>query len=153
MTAEGDAEHVEHFPLQPIGAVPQAVDGVDGQLRVGRQLDFDPEVGFARERAQEVHDFEGTLAIPEFDRRHIDQVIVVLAGRVLEIAHRVEQTLACDIDDRVAVRGYGFPHCARNHEERNWWTELPNGSEISSIVSGGSRSPFSSSGCSSRRRT
>src|SRR5207249_314907 len=36
------------------------------------------------------------------------------------------------------------------HAERNWWTELPNGSEISSIVSGGSRRPRSSSGCSCR---
>src|SRR5205814_1826050 len=37
------------------------------------------------------------------------------------------------------------------HDERNWWTELPNGSEISSISSGGIRSPLASSGCSSRR--
>src|SRR5256885_17071600 len=79
------------------------------------------------------------------------------------IGRGLEQRAAPDVDDRVAARlepaadriAEGRPQRVdgRVHAERNWWTEFPNGSEISSISSGGRRKPRSSSGCSSRRGT
>src|SRR5207247_5356922 len=119
----------------------------------GRQLDLDPDVGAPLERAQEVHDFDRPFAIAEFDRGYVDEVVEFLARRLLEPLHRCEQPVARDVHNPLTVTRYCFSYGAGNHEERNWWTELPNGSEISSIVSGGRRRPLSSSGCSSRRRT
>src|SRR2546430_1985567 len=103
------------------------------------------------------------FAVPVFDRRDVDQVVIALLRRVAQPGHRVEQGFARDVHDRVAAglepaadraaegRSQGVD--GRVHAERNWWTELPNGSEITSICSGGSRRPRSSSSCSSRRGT
>src|SRR5206468_2776527 len=88
--------------------------------------------------------------------RHVNEIIEFLIWRFLQPRHRLEQAIRSDEHDRLAVArdlGAKSPRNLGCHDERNWWTELPNGSEISSIVSGGSRSPLSSSGCSSRRRT
>src|SRR5205807_9501618 len=113
--------------------------------------------------AQTVHHLEWSLAVPILDRRDVHQVVVGLLGRVAQPGHHVEQRVAPDVDDRVAARlqpaadriAEGRPQRVdgRVHAERNWWTEFPNGSEISSISSGGRRKPRSSSGCSSRRGT
>src|SRR3989449_9774031 len=80
---------------------------------------------------------------------------------VAQPGHHVEQRRAVHVDDRVPARldrpaeraaeGRSQGLGGGVHAERNWWTEFPNGSEISSICSGGSRRPRSSSGCSSRR--
>src|SRR6059036_2994622 len=147
----------------PIGAAPQRHDGVHGQVPARVELDLDSQVGAARERAQEVDHFEQSLAVTVFDRRDVDQVVIALLRRVAQPGHRVEQGFARDVHDGVAAglepaadraaegRSQGVD--GRVHAERNWWTELPNGSEISSICSGGSRRPRSSSSCSSRRGT
>src|SRR5882724_12141549 len=163
MTAEGDAEHVERLPLQPVGAPPQRHDGVDGQVPARVELDLDPQVGAAREGSQLVDHLERSLAVTILDCRNVDQVVVALLRGIAQPRHRVEQRFARDVDDRVAARlepaadrvaeGRSQGVDGRIHDERNWWTELPNGSEISSICSGGSRRPRSSSGWSSRRGT
>src|SRR5205823_13651053 len=161
VTAEGDAEHVVRLPLQPIGAPPQRHDGIDGQVAVRVELDFDTQVGAAGERSQLVHHLEQSLAVTVLDRRDVDEVVVALLRRIAQPRHRVEQGFARDVDDGVAARlepaadrvaeGRAQRVDGGVHDERNWWTELPNGSEISSISSGGIRSPLASSGCSSRR--
>src|SRR5206468_12288561 len=163
MTAESDPEHVVRLPLQPVGAPPQRHDGVDGQVPARVEFDLDPQLGAAREGSQLVDQLERSLAVAVLDRRHIDQVIVALLRRFPQPGHRVEQTFARNVDDGVAARlepaadrvaeGRAQGVDGGVHAERNWWTELPNGSEISSICSGGSRRPRSSSGCSSRRGT
>src|SRR5258706_12803625 len=159
--AEADAEHVKDLSLEPVGAAPQAPHRVHGELLRRRQLDFDAQVDFALERAEEVHDLERALTIAELDGCDVDQVVEFLAWRRFQPPHRVEQALAGDEHHGLAIaRDFAAKRPwdrgdrrSRSHDERNWWTELPNGSEISSIVSGGSRSPLSSSGCSSRRFT
>src|SRR5437867_8557784 len=163
MTAESDPEHVVRLPLQPVGAPPQRHDGVDGQVPARIELDFHSQVGAARERAHVVDHFERPLAVTVLHRRDIEQVVVALLRRIAQPGHRVEQGFARDVDDGVAARlepaadrvaeGRSQGVDGGVHAERNWWTELPNGSEISSICSGGSRRPRSSSGCSSRRGT
>src|SRR5207245_1747648 len=163
LTAEADAEPVVRTPLQPLDAAPQRHDGVHAQVPARVELDLDSQIGAAGERAQEVDHLERSLAVPVFDRRDVDQVVIALLRRVAQPGHRVEQGFARDVHDRVAAglepaadraaegRSQGVD--GRVHAERNWWTELPNGSEISSICSGGSRRPRSSSNCSSRRGT
>jgi len=132
-------------------AVPQAVDGVDGQLVDLLQLDFDPMSALRVQRAQEVHDFEGALAIPEFNRRHVDEVIVVLAGRLFQIPHASSKR-ARDIDDRLAVRATACPQKA-GITKNGMVTELPE--RLGDLVDrpGRQPQPLSSSGCSSRRFT
>src|SRR5207302_9622999 len=162
---EGDAEHVERLALEPVGAAPQRHDRVDGEVALGIELHFDAQIGTAGQRAQPVHHLERSLPVAVLDRGDVHQVIVGLSGRVAQPGHHIEQRFASDIDDRIAARferaaDRGAPPEGRPqrvdgrvHAERNWWTEFPNGSEISSICSGGRRNPWSSSGCSSRRGT
>src|SRR5439155_7090726 len=115
-------------------------------------------------RAQQVDDLERPFPVAVLDRRHVHQVVVALSGIVAQPAHHVAQLAGAHGDDGPAVARLG--HAAdrvtegrpervdgRIHAERNWWMELPNGSEISSTSAGGSRNPCASSGCSSRRRT
>src|SRR4029077_6856639 len=106
---------------------------------------------------------ERALAVAVLDRRDVHQVVIPLVWRVAQPDEDLEQCLGTPVHDRIAARleraadrvaeGRSEQVDGRIHSERNWWTELPKGSEISSIASGESRSPRSSSGCSSRRGT
>src|SRR3989449_4424377 len=116
---------------------------------MGVELHLHPQVDPALERAHLVDDLERPLAVAVFDGRDVDEVVVLLAGRVAQPAQHVAQPVDRDVHDRIAARldraadrgGEGRSQGVDGgvHAERNWWTELPNGSEISSIVSGGDR--------------
>src|SRR5689334_19223224 len=122
-----------------------------------------PEADPPLARTNAVEDFEVALPVAILDGGTIHEVAVSLGRRIAQPREHLEQGVAAHIHDGVAARleraadraaeGRSEGVDGRIHAERNWWTELPNGSEISSIVSGGRRNPRSSSGCSSRRRT
>src|SRR2546430_16566 len=78
VAGEGEADLVVRSRPQPVRAPPQWHHGVDGQVAARVELDFDPQVGAARERSQLVHHFERSLAVTVLDGRDIDQVVVAL---------------------------------------------------------------------------
>ena len=90
VASERDAEHVEHFPLEPVGAVPELPHRVNPELLGRIELDFDPNVRASLEGAQEIDDFERAFAVAVFDRRDVHEIVELLLRRVLEPGHHLE---------------------------------------------------------------
>src|SRR2546427_811678 len=143
------------------GAGPEPDHRVHGELLLFGQVDLHAQVDASLERPHKVHELDRPLGVPVLDGRHVHQVVVAVASGVAQPAHHLAQRIAADGHDRLAVarhdraadrvaegRSQGVDGGV--HADRNWCTELPKGSEISSIRSGGRRSPSSSRGCSWR---
>ena len=105
MPGEDDAEHVEHLPLQPIGAAPE----IDHRAHLERpglvERDLDPQIGPAGQRAQLVDDLERALRVAILHRGDVREVVVALGRRVLEPGQDVVAPLAARVDDGAAAGG------------------------------------------------
>src|SRR5207244_12746320 len=120
--------------LEPIGSAPQRDHGVDHEVGFGVELDLDPEVDPALERANGVVDFERALPVALLDRGNVHEVVVSLIRRIAQPREYLEQGVAAHIHNGVAARleraadraaeGRSEGVDGRIHAERNWWTEL-----------------------------
>ena len=80
MVEEAHAEEVEHFAFIPVGAAPDAGDGIDCGLGA-RQAALQAQALIAFDGVQVVDDFEarfGGVAVDGGDRAHTDESPVVL---------------------------------------------------------------------------
>src|ERR1035441_5919769 len=80
MVEESEAEEAENFPFVPVGAAPDAGDGIDGGLGA-REAALQAQALVAFDGMQVVDDLEarfGGVAIDGGDRAHTDEFPIVL---------------------------------------------------------------------------
>src|ERR1035438_2013690 len=79
MVEETYAEEVEYFALVPVGAAPDAGDGIDYRIHAEAALEAQPLIAF--DRVQVVDDLEsrfGREAVDRGDRTDADEFLIVL---------------------------------------------------------------------------
>src|SRR5436305_10888134 len=98
MAAEVDPEHVVALALEPIGGLVDRPHAVYFERPPFRDLRLDSEETAERQRPQMPDNFDRGVGFAILDRRHIAQVIVLLAWIILQPRHHLERGRSVDQD-------------------------------------------------------